>query len=144
MDTVEEILTILENFANAVPLMFASPVAFHVGKHSALVSPEVILRAEEENRELSDLVPKMLDVGGNCSWVVDLCRPPSEEDKKNVRATNRLSVQLKKVHTIKRNVGIRVPLPVRSQFDPDDIPVLGFLSGSAVVAEPAPIRHSDV
>lgn len=37
-----------------------------------------------------------------------------------------------------------VPLPVCSQFDPDDVPVLGFLSGSAVVAEPAPIRHSDI
>lgn len=34
--------------------------------------------------------------------------------------------------------------PVRSQFDPDDVPVLGLLPGSAVVAEPAPVGHSDV
>lgn len=34
--------------------------------------------------------------------------------------------------------------PVSSQFDPDDVSVFGFLSGTAVVAEPAPIRHCDV
>lgn len=43
MQTVEEIFTILEDFANSIPLMFASPVAFHVWKYSALVSPEIIL-----------------------------------------------------------------------------------------------------
>lgn len=34
--------------------------------------------------------------------------------------------------------------PVCSQFDPDDVPVFRFLASPAVVAEPAPIRHSDV
>lgn len=59
--------------------MFTASVSLHVGEHSALVSPEVILGAEEEHRELSDLVPKVLDVGGNVSRVVDLRWPPSKE-----------------------------------------------------------------
>lgn len=88
MQTVEEIFTILEDFANSIPLMFASPVAFHVGKYSALVSPEVIFGAKEEDWELSDLVSKMLDVGGNVSWVVDLCWPPSQEDERKIETTN--------------------------------------------------------
>lgn len=43
------------------------------------MSPEVVPGAEEEDRELSDLVTKVLDIGGDVSGVVDLCRPPSEE-----------------------------------------------------------------
>lgn len=61
--------------------MLAASVPLHVRKHSALVSPEIVLRAEEEDGELSDLMPKVLDVGGDVSGVVDLCRPPSEEEK---------------------------------------------------------------
>lgn len=34
--------------------------------------------------------------------------------------------------------------PVCSQFDPDDVPVFRFFASSTVVAEPAPIRHSNV
>ena len=60
--------------------MLAASVSLHVGKHSALVSPEVILGAKEEDGELSDLMTKVLDVGGDISGVVDLCRPPSEEE----------------------------------------------------------------
>jgi len=62
--------------------VLAASVSLHVRKHSALVSPEVVLGAEEEDRELSDLVAKVLDVGGDVSGVVDLCRPPSEADQK--------------------------------------------------------------
>lgn len=71
--------TVLEDFADAGPLVLAASVSLHVRKHPALVSPEVILGAEEEDRELSDLVSKVLDVGGDASGVVDLCGPPSEE-----------------------------------------------------------------
>lgn len=48
------------------------------------MSPEVVLGAEEEDWELSDLVAKVLDVGGDVSGVVDLCRPPPEEGKRPV------------------------------------------------------------
>lgn len=102
--------SILEDFSDAGPLVFAPSVTLHVWKHSTLVGPEIILGAKEEDWELSDLMAKVLDVGGDVSGVVDLCRPPS----------------------------------VRSQFDPDDVSVFGFLSGPAVVAEPAPIRHGNV
>lgn len=74
------LFTILEDFPDAVPLVLAASVSLHVRKHSALVSPEIVLRAEEEDGELSDLMPKVLDVGGDVSGVVDLCRPPSEKE----------------------------------------------------------------
>lgn len=45
------------------------------------MSPEVVLGTEEEDGELSNLMSKVLDVGGDVSRVVDLCRPPSEEEK---------------------------------------------------------------
>lgn len=61
--------------------MLAASVSLHVGKHSALVRPEVILGAEEEDGKLSDLVAKVLDVGGDVARVVDLCRPPPEEEE---------------------------------------------------------------
>lgn len=70
--------TRLKNFSDAVSLVFAASVSFHVGKHSTLVCPEIILGAEEEDRKLSDLVAKVLDVGGDVSRMVDFCRPPSE------------------------------------------------------------------
>lgn len=75
-----EIVTILEDFSDAGPLVFAASVTLHIWKHSALVGPEIILGAKEEDWELSDLMAKVLDVGGDVSGVVDLCRPPSEED----------------------------------------------------------------
>ena len=77
-----QIFTVLEDFADGGPLVLAAPVSLHVRKHSALVSPEVVLGAEEEDGELSDLVLKVLDVGGDVSRVVDLCRPPSEDKTK--------------------------------------------------------------
>lgn len=46
------------------------------------MSPEVVPGAEEEDRELSDLVTKVLDIGGDVPGVVDLCRPPPEEGKR--------------------------------------------------------------
>ncbi len=58
-------------------LMFASPVSLHVRKDSALVCPEIVFRAEEEHRELSDLMTQVLDVGRDVLRVTDLCRPPS-------------------------------------------------------------------
>lgn len=47
------------------------------------MSPEVVPGAEEEDRELSDLVTKVLDIGGDVSRVVDLCRPPPEEGRES-------------------------------------------------------------
>lgn len=69
-----------EDFADAGPLVLAASVAFHVRENSALVGPEVVPGAEEEDGELADLMPKVLDVGGDVSGMVDLCRPPPEED----------------------------------------------------------------
>lgn len=73
-----EVLTVLEDLADAVPLVLAASVALHVGEDSTLVGPEVVPGAEEENWELPDLVPQVLDVGGDVPGVVDLCRPPPE------------------------------------------------------------------
>lgn len=56
--------------------MLAAPVSLHIWEHSALMSPEVVLGAEEEDGELSNLMSKVLDVGGDVSRVMDLCRPP--------------------------------------------------------------------
>lgn len=135
--------TVLEDFADAGPLVLAASVSLHVRKHSALVSPEVVLGAEEEDRELSDLVSKVLDVGGDASGVVDLCRPPSEQREKS-GGRSYLFNRTTKTPTFDGCVSDPVLSPVCSQFDPDDVPVFGFLSGPAVVAEPAPIRHRDV
>lgn len=73
-------VTIFEDFADASPLVLAASVSLHVRKHSALVSPEVVPGTKEEDGELSDLVSKVLDVGGDVSGMVDLCRPPPEGD----------------------------------------------------------------
>lgn len=69
-----------EDFADASPLVLAASVSLHVWKYSALVSPEVVPGTKEEDGELPDLVPKVLDVGGDVPGMVDLCRPPPEED----------------------------------------------------------------
>lgn len=61
--------------------MLAASVSLHVWKHSALVSPEVVPGAKEEDGELANLVTKVLNVGGNVSRMVDLCRPPPEEER---------------------------------------------------------------
>lgn len=72
--------TVLEDFADAGPLVLAASVSLHVRKDSALVGPEVVPGTKEEDGELPDLVPKVLDVGGDVPGMVDLCRPPPEED----------------------------------------------------------------
>lgn len=72
-------VTVLKDFPDPGPLVLAAPVSLHVWENSALVSPEVVLGAKEEDRELADLMAKVLDVGRDISRVVDLCRPPSEE-----------------------------------------------------------------
>lgn len=74
-----------EDFADAGPLVLAASVSLHVWKYSALVSPEVVPGTKEEDGELSDLMPKVLDVGGDVSGMVDLCRPPPEEDRAQLR-----------------------------------------------------------
>lgn len=45
------------------------------------MGPEVVPGAEEEDGELSNLVSQVLDVGGDVSGVVDLRRPPPEDEK---------------------------------------------------------------
>lgn len=72
--------TIFEDFADSGPLVLAASVSLHVWEHSALVSPEVVPGTKEEDGELSDLMPQVLDVGGDVSGMVDLCGPPPEED----------------------------------------------------------------
>lgn len=81
-------LTVFEDFADAGPLVLAASVSLHVRKHSALVSPEVVPGTKEEDGELSDLVSKMLDVGGDVSGMVDLCGPPPEGDTERLRRTD--------------------------------------------------------
>lgn len=73
-----EVHTILEDLPDAVSLVLAASVSLHVGEDSTLVGPEVVSGAEEEDRELPNLVPQVLDVGGDVPGVVDLCRPPPE------------------------------------------------------------------
>lgn len=73
-----EVLTVLEDLPDAVPLVLAASVSLHVGEDSTLVSPEVVSGAKEEDWELPNLVPQVLDVGGDVPGVVDLCRPPPE------------------------------------------------------------------
>lgn len=58
-------------------LVFASSVPLHVRKDSALVCPEIVFRAKEEHRELSNLMTQVLDVRWDVLRVTDLCRPPS-------------------------------------------------------------------
>ena len=71
-------LTVLEDLADVGLLALAATVTLHVREHAALVGPEVVLRTEEEDGELANLVPQVLDVGGDVPWVADLCRPPPE------------------------------------------------------------------
>lgn len=77
-----------EDFADAGPLVLAASVSLHVREHAALVSPEVVPGTKEEDGELSDLVSKVLDVGGDVSGMVDLCRPPPEEDTPQLSQTD--------------------------------------------------------
>lgn len=88
------VLTVFENFPDLAPLVLATPVSLDVGKHSALVSPEVILGTEEVNGELSDLVAKVLDVCRDVSGMVDLCRPPSKISKCEISLGNKNKVLL--------------------------------------------------
>ena len=76
---LEQILTVLEDLAYVGLLVPAAVVALHVGEHPALVGPEEVLGAKEEDGELSDLVAQVLDVGGHGARVSDLCRPPPGE-----------------------------------------------------------------
>ena len=76
---LEQLLTVLEDLADVGLLVPAAPVPLHVGEHPALVGPEEVLGAEEEDGELSDLVTQVLDVGGHGARVSDLCRPPPGE-----------------------------------------------------------------
>lgn len=126
----------LEDFADAGPLVLAASVSLHVGKHAALVGPEVVPGPEEEDGELSDLVSQVLDVGGDVSGMVDLRGPPPEEDTPQLsRADSEPSG---------RKTFTSSPPPVFAQLHPDDVSVFGLLPGSAVVAEPAPVGHGDV
>lgn len=111
------------------------------------MSPEIILGAKKENRKLSNLMAKVLDVGGDISWVVNFCRPPStnkmlqSEQEGSLISCN--SMKNKTKNSCNTNLK-KVSLPVCSQFDPDDVSIFGFLSSPAIIAEPASIRHSDV
>lgn len=103
------------------------------------MGPEVVPGTKEEDGELSDLVPQVLDVGGDVPGMVDLCRPPPEEDATQSDPAG--------PDTAPPPPGPEtVPLgsPVLPQLHPDDVGVLGLLAGPAVVAEPAAVGHGDV
>lgn len=87
-----------EDFADAGPLVLAASVSLHVWKHAALVSPEVVPGTKEEDGELSDLVSKVLDVGGDVSGMVDLCRPPPEEDTLQLSQDRLGNIGMEEVH----------------------------------------------
>ena len=147
----ERLLTVLEDLADVGLLVAAAAVPLHVGEHPALVGPEEVLGAEEEDGELSDLVAQVLDVGGHRAGVSDLRRPPPGESDVCVMTHQRPhDLLFGHAHTTADtgessafSPGSPHP-PVGAQFDPDHVLVLGLLPGPAVVAEPAALGHGDV
>lgn len=57
-------------------LVFAAHITFHVREHTGLVGPQVILGAEEQHRELTDVMFHFLDVDRNCPRMANLSWPP--------------------------------------------------------------------
>lgn len=56
-------------------------VVLQVGKNSALVDPVVIVRPEEEDWKVPDVVFQILDVGRNQPRVTDLSGPPPAQQR---------------------------------------------------------------
>lgn len=74
--TKEKSVTFLEGFVNVDLTSDKVPVVLHVREHAALVDPVVIMGTKEEDREVSDVMTKALDVGWNQTRVADFSRPP--------------------------------------------------------------------
>lgn len=57
--------------------LFTVGITLHVRKNTGLVSPQVVIRAKEKNRELSDIMSHAYDILGNVFGIANLCWPPS-------------------------------------------------------------------
>lgn len=70
-------VTFLVYAIHALPhLVFAADITFHVREDTGLVGPQVILGAEEQHRELTDVMFHFLDVDRNCPRMANLSWPP--------------------------------------------------------------------
>ena len=69
--------TFFEGLVNTGLSIGKAFVSFNVREHSALVDPVVVVRAEEEHREVAQVVLEALDVQWHRPGVADLGRPPS-------------------------------------------------------------------
>lgn len=82
-------VTFLEGFVDVNLTRDKVLVVLHVGEDPALVDPVVVVWAEEEDGEVSDIVAKALNVWRNQTGVADLGRPPPVGTSRcNERKTN--------------------------------------------------------
>lgn len=70
------IITFLEGFVDIDLTRDKVFVIFNVGEDAALVDPVVVMRPEEEDREVTNVVAQALNVGWHQARIADLSRPP--------------------------------------------------------------------
>lgn len=68
--------TFLEGLVDADLPLCEVFVALHIGEHTALVDPVIVMGPEEENGEITNVVFQTLDVGRDQARITDLSRPP--------------------------------------------------------------------
>lgn len=73
-------VTFLESFINVDLAGNKVLVVLHVGEDAALVDPVVVVGAEEEDGEVTDVVAQALNVGRHQARVTDLSWPPPTQD----------------------------------------------------------------
>lgn len=69
---------------------FIVGVSFHVGKHSGLVGPQVVVGTKEMDWEFANVVPPSQDVFWNVFRVANFCRPPSNHTQKKKNFITRI------------------------------------------------------
>lgn len=74
-------ITFLEGFVDVDLSRDKVLVILHVGEDAALVDPVVVVGAEEEDREVADIVAKALNVWWHQARVADLCWPPPAAER---------------------------------------------------------------
>lgn len=75
-ETFKEEITFFEGFVYIDLTRDKVLVVLHVGEDAALVDPVVVMGAEEEDRKVTDIMAKTLNVWWHQAWVADLCWPP--------------------------------------------------------------------
>lgn len=75
------IITFLESFVDVDLTRDKVLVIFHVGEDAALVDPVVVVGTEKEDREVTDIVAKALNVGWHQARVADLRWPPPARER---------------------------------------------------------------